>query len=561
MGQALEPLASFGYRASPVTRFYEREGSFVYHHANLLRQPHTTRSARVRGGTGPSTPISMNKKEVVYITTPIYYVNDQPHIGHAYTTIAADVLARYHRLRGRDVFFMTGTDEHGAKVEEAATKAGVTPKEFADRTSAQFRTAFDALAITYDKFIRTTDSEHERQVLVFMQKLKDAGALEAGEYVGLYCTGCEEFKTEKDLIYDQCPVHRQPVEHIKEKNWFFKLHDYIQSVQSLIESGKLHIVPAARREEVLGLFKQELANFSVSREKVKWGIPFPGEDGQTIYVWVEALQNYITGIGYSDDRATFTKYWPHATHFIGKDILKFHAVYWPAMLLAASEEPPKRIIVNGYFQLNGQKMSKSLGNVIAPADMIKQFGVDGTRYLLLSQFPYGEDGNIQADKFVEKYNADLANGIGNLASRVLAMAHKFSGGEMPDYDYIAEDFVLHAKALALQKTVEQELGNGAFFEALRQIWALIKASDDYIQKEQPWKLAKEDPEKLKHVLADLLLTLQELAVLLAPFLPQAAQKLADALAMEELTSFDQARVLLPPGRAFIAVEALFPRKE
>ncbi len=496
----------------------------------------------------------MKKKEVAYITTPIYYVNDQPHIGHAYTTLAADVLARYHRLRGDDVLLLTGTDEHGAKVAASAARAGKRPKEFADEMSARFRDAFLGLNTQFDKFLRTTDEAHVRQVLVFMKKLKASGALYEGEYEGLYCTGCEEFKTEKELTGGNCPVHAKPVEHIKEKNWFFRLTQYLPQVQELIESGRIEIVPATRRAEVLGLFKQELADFSVSRSTVQWGIPFPGDEEQTIYVWVEALQNYITALGYADDRSTFERYWPHATHCIGKDILKFHAVYWPAMLLAAGEEPPQRIIVNGYFQLNGQKMSKSLGNVIAPRELIEKYGVDATRYLLLSQFPFGEDGNIQADRFTEQYNADLANGLGNLASRVLAMVTKFSGGEMPVYD--ARTLVLTPRADVAQQQYTQHMERGAFYEALKTIWSVIADANGYIQEQQPWELAKKDEKAMQQVLADLILVLARMTHMVAPYLPSTAEKLSKALMMDLV---EVGTIQIPPGRVFLPLAPLFPR--
>ncbi len=523
-----------------------------HHNADLLR---TNRSTLVRGEiTDDNT--SMTKKNIVYITTPIYYVNDSPHIGHAYTTIAADVLTRFHKLHGREVFFLTGTDEHGAKVAESAEKAGKKPKAFVDEVSGLFRASFQELNIQFDKFIRTTDEEHERQVLVFMEKLKANGSLYEDEYEGLYCTGCEEFKTEKELVGGNCPVHLNPVEHIKEKNWFFRLTQYLPKVRKLIESGKLEIVPHTRKEEVLGLFKQDLADFSVSRSTVKWGIPFPGDEKQTIYVWVEALQNYITAIGYVDDRSTFKKYWPHATHFIGKDILKFHAVYWPAMLLAAGEVPPRRIIVNGYFQLNGQKMSKSLGNVIAPHDLVQQYGVDATRYLLMSQFPFGEDGNIQADRFTEQYNADLANGLGNLASRVLAMVTKFSGGEMPVYD--KKSLALTPRSETAHKQYEQQIENGEFYESLKTIWSVIADANVFVQQQQPWELAKKDEKTVHQVLADLVLTLVRITHMVAPFVPDTAGKLRAALLLE---NFGLESFIIPAGRAFLPLAALFPRME
>lgn len=503
----------------------------------------------------------MIQENTVYITTPIYYVNDQPHIGHAYTTIAADVLARYHRLRGRDVFLLTGTDEHGAKVAESATKAGKTPKAFADAVSDLFRSAFQELDIQFDKFIRTTDEEHVRQVLVFMDKLKEAGALYEGEYEGLYCTGCEAFKTEKELADGCCPVHLKPVEHIKEKNWFFRLTKYLPKVQELVESGVLEIVPQTRKEEVLGLLRQDLADFSVSRSTVQWGIPFPGEAKQTIYVWVEALQNYITAIGYSDDRTRFDRYWPNATHFIGKDILKFHAVYWPAMLIAAGEEPPKRIIVNGYLQINGQKMGKSLGNVIVPHELVEKFGVDATRYLLLAQFPYGEDGNIQADRFTEQYNADLANGIGNVASRILTMIKKFSGGEMPVYDeeqLKGDPQSIYTRTAEWWSAYDAEMLEYVDpYMAIRKVQTYVTLLDEAVDHHKPWELAKTDSKTLQKVFADLVFGLQNLTWMIFPFLPKAAKKLADALLLDPASS--RSLQCIPPGRVLRPLEPLFPR--
>lgn len=505
---------------------------------------------------------STTTADVVYLTTPIYYVNDSPHIGHAYTTIAADVLARYHRLRGRDVFLLTGTDEHGAKVAASAAKAGKTPKAFADEVSGLFRSAFEELNIQFDEFIRTTDDEHVRQVLIFMEKLKASGALYEGEYEGMYCTGCEEFKTEKELVDGKCPIHLKPVEHVKERNWFFRLKQYLPKVKQLIESGALEIVPRTRKEEVLGLFKQGLADFSVSRSSVEWGIPFPGEAKQTIYVWVEALQNYITALGYADDRPAFEKFWPHVTHFIGKDILKFHAVYWPAMLIAAGEEPPKRIIVNGYLQLDGQKMSKSLGNVIAPHELIQKFGVDATRYLLMAQFPFGEDGNIQAEKFTEKYNADLANGIGNLASRVLTMIQKFCGGEMPVYDLqeLHEEYNDTGRRQSAQ-IYENAIKEFRFDGALKTAMNLVQSCDYFISGEEPWLLAKKNPERLKKVLASLILSLQQIGYEIEPFMPNIAKNLGVALCVEKFTSYEEVEDPIPPGRVFQPLEPLFPRLE
>lgn len=495
-----------------------------------------------------------HEKKKFYITTPIYYVNDQPHIGHAYTTVAADVLARWHRLDGDDVFFLTGTDEHGAKVAESAKKAGLDPKAFADQNSEKFRATFQRLNLSFDHFIRTTDSSHERQVGAFLAKLKDNGALYEGEYRGLYCTGCETFVTEKELVGGKCPIHKTVPSVITEQNYFFRLQDYLAEVERRIREKEIRIEPESRLQETLGLFKQGLEDFSVSREKVTWGIPFPFDPKQTVYVWVEALQNYITAIGYSDDRSRFTAWWPHVMHLMAKDILKFHTVYWPALLLAAGEEPPKRIFLHGFFTVNGEKMSKSLGNVIDPNRLIDQFGDDGARYLLLSQFPFGEDGDIQEGRFVEKYNADLANGFGNLASRVLAMVHKFSGGEVPVADGVSPEVA--EQTTSTRAAVDDALAHCAFERAFQSIARLIAFGDGVIDREKPWQLAKTDPERLKQVLFDLLAIVANVTVLHHPFLPKATAALATALGFGELT---REVPPLPPGRSLATLMPLFPR--
>lgn len=493
---------------------------------------------------------------VRYITTPIYYVNDKPHIGHAYSTIAADVLAHWWRQQGDDVYFQTGTDEHGAKVAESAEKAGKEPKAFCDENGEKFRAVFAALGCSFDRFIRTTDADHERQAVVFVEKLLKSGAVYEGEYEGLYCTQCERFYTEKELLNGLCPDHRIPPQHIKEKNFFFKLSDYAKEVQRRIEANEIEILPTERREEVLGLFKQGMDDFSVSREKVKWGIPFPGSPDQTVYVWVEALMNYVTGLGYVDDRPRFEKYWPTAVHLIGKDILKFHCVYWPALLLAAGEAPPKRIFAHGFFTVNGQKMSKSLGNAIDPLALIETYGVDAVRYLLLTQFPFGSDGDVKQEAFDEKYNADLANGIGNFASRVVTMVQKFSGGEVP----VGEVSVETQKMLnRSQGEFSRALENLQFDRALRVVLDAAAFGDGIIEKEKPWELAKNKDARLPGVLTDLLAILASLVAQIAPFMPGTGEKLADALGIDANARTGQWP--LPAGRALRPLTPLFPRRQ
>jgi methionyl-tRNA synthetase len=367
------------------------------------------------------------------ITTPIYYVNDKPHIGQAYATIAADILARFHRAKGEETFFLTGTDEHGSKVEETARKLGKTPQELCDRNVAYFKKAWKSLDISYDYFVRTTDPRHRKAVEKLLSVLDRATTEDGkkviypGEYSGLYCVGCEKFITEKELVNGLCPDHLQPPKVVTEKNYFFRLSSYLKKVEELIRTDRLKISPEERRRETLGLLKQGLDDFSISREKVTWGIPLPFDPKQNAYVWVDALPNYISAVGYGDDPEQFERWWRdgRVIHLIGKDILKFHCIFWPAMLLALGQEPPDEIFLHGYFTVHGQKMSKSLGNVVDPEYLVGQYGSDATRYLLLTQFPFGQDGDIQAERFVEKYNADLANDLGNLVSRVAKMVKSY----------------------------------------------------------------------------------------------------------------------------------------
>lgn len=473
-----------------------------------------------------------------YITAPIYYVNDVPHLGHAYTTVAADVLARYYRLKGDEVRFLTGTDEHGQKNAESAQKAGLTPQEYVDKRSDEFRKTFEELGVEFGNgniFMRTTDPKHAAAVNVFMKKLYAAGALEEGEYEGLYCKGCEDFKTEKDLVDGLCPIHKTKPELLKEKNWFFKLRDYKDEVRSKIESGELAVEPAARRNEVLGLIK-EAPDFSVTRQRVDWGIPFFKDESQIIYVWVEALQNYISALGYPDGE-DFKNFWQaedaDVTHLMAKDIVKFHAIYWPAMLLAAGEKLPKKIFAHGFFTLNGAKMSKSLGNVIHPSELVNGAwtnsplftlaGADVARYLLMSQFPFGHDGDIREERFLEQYNADLVNGLGNLVSRVSQMVALYLDG-VPKH---------RNKPGFIELDVAEAMDKLRIDHALHKIWDAIKSADHLIDQTQPWELAKmiNEPakkEQLENVLSQLVGYIIGIATELKPFMPETAEKILQA---------------------------------
>ncbi|MEK7653332.1 MAG: methionine--tRNA ligase [Patescibacteria group bacterium] len=498
-----------------------------------------------------------------YITTPIYYVNDKPHIGHAYTTIAADVLARYHRLAGDEVYFLTGTDEHGSKIAEAAQAAGKSPKEFCDENAAKFQMLWDRLDISHNQFIRTTDELHIKGVEKFLGRLKEAGAIYDGEYEGLYCQGCERFLTEKELVNGKCPDHLTAPQLIKEKNYFFKLKEYLSKVAKLIDEGKIKIMPESRRSEVLGLIKQGLDDFSVSRESVKWGIELPFDRKQVAYVWVDALINYISALGYDEDGEKFKKFWPADIHLMAKDIIKFHALYWPAMLIAAGLPAPKVVFAHGFFTVDGQKMSKSLGNTIDPDALIDSFGAEAIRYLLLSQFPFGQDGDIKAGNFSIQYNADLANGVGNFTSRVLSMAEKYlsasgGGGVVPEKDYTFSDEVA-----GIWRQYKEAMDRFQIDAAIEMIKKLNGFGDGYVERQKPWELAKTDPEELKKVIYNLLEIARHLAIMLYPIMPETAERILSFLGQSDWKNRKLAELKdwggLEPGTKVEKGANLFPR--
>ncbi|MFH0853105.1 MAG: methionine--tRNA ligase [bacterium] len=467
-----------------------------------------------------------------YVTTPIYYVNDQPHIGHAYTTIAADVLARYWRNKlGKDkVFFLTGTDEHGDKVAAGAKAEGLEITEFVDKYASKFQETFKRLSIDYNKFIRTTEPEHNDSVQIFMNKLNQAGAVYQGVYEGLYCRDCEDFYREKDLADGQCPVHLKPPELVKEKNWFFRLEKYLRQVEELIASGELVIEPVNINKEVQGLLKQGLKDFSITRERVNWGLDFPVDSSLKIYVWVEALQNYISAIGYGRDDKEFNAWWPADIHLMAKDIIKFHCIYWPAMLLAAGEKLPRKIFAHGFFTVNGQKMSKTLKNAIDPNKLINKFGADATRYLLLSQFPFGQDGDIKESSFDEQYQASLANGVGNLVARVSKMIEQYLDGQINKSIKPSQEFNQHCEL------IEQEIEQLHLQGAIKTIQKALSSLDEVIEKAQPWQMAKEDkPQELKEILSQQAASILKLAQYIQLFMPETGQKIQDQFKQDKIT--------------------------
>ena len=458
-----------------------------------------------------------------YVTTPIYYVNDAPHIGHAYTTVAADVLARWRRLWGDDVVFLTGTDEHGLKVQRAAEERGVTPKEWADVTSARFAEAWAELDITYTDFIRTTEPRHYAAVSQFLQAVHDNGYIELDTYEGLYCVPCEAYYTEDELTGDRCPIHDRPVERVTEENYFFRLSRFTDRLLEHYAAHPEAVQPETRRNEVLGFIKQGLRDFSMSRTSITWGIPLPWDPQHVTYVWFDALFNYCTAVGYGEDRERFDRYWPVDVHLVGKDILRFHAVYWPAMLMAAGEAPPTSVFAHGFLLVGGEKMSKTRLNQIAPADLVADFGSDGFRYHFLADQRFGPDGDFSYESMVARYNADLANNFGNLASRVLNMAVNYCGGVVPD---ARADGPLVAAAAATFAGLTEHLERLDYASGFAAVWDLVRAVNSYIEDTEPWKLHKAgDADAVARVLGDCLEALRIIALLASPVIPRACTAL------------------------------------
>lgn len=452
-----------------------------------------------------------------YITTPIYYASGKPHIGHAFAIVYADVISRRKRALGDDVLFSAGLDEHGSKIEEKAKKENKEPQKFVDEISKSYLEAWTALNISNDEFMRTTSERHKKGVLEFVKKLHDSGDVYEGLYEGLYCVGCEDFVLERNLVNGLCPDHLVPPQKIKEKNYFFNLKKYLPAVKEKIESGELKITPESRRNEALAMLKSGIPDFSVTRESTKWGIPFPYDASQTIYVWAEALLNYITVLDYPDGEK-FKTFWPADAHVIGAEINKFHSVFWPAMLLAADLPLPKEIFVHGLFTVNGQKMSKTVGNIVDPLELVEKFGADTTRYLLLSQFPASEHGDVKAEEFASKYNSDLANGVGNIFERSFTMMVDFKGGKIDENSPV--DSKIKNSAEEAGKNYQNHMENYRLFEALADVFSFIKILDVYINEEKPWILNKNNDPKLEEVLKTLLFGIEKIISWLEPFLPQ-----------------------------------------
>jgi len=464
-----------------------------------------------------------------YITTSIAYTNAFPHIGFALELVQADVLARYHRILGDDVFFLTGTDEHGIKISKAAEKAGKEPEEFVNEISDSFKKLTEILNISNNDFIRTTNKKrHWPAVEKVWLKLKDNGDIYKKKYKGLYCVGCEAFIQEKDLKNGKCPVHQKKPEIVEEENYFFRLSKYASEIEKILEKDEIKIIPEARKNEMLSFIRQGVEDVSCSRlrEKLFWGIPVPGDNSQTIYVWFEALINYISALGYGSAGEDFKKYWPADVHCIGKDIFRFHSLLWPAMLLSLGLDLPKKILIHGFINVNGQKMSKSLGNIINPFDLIEKYGADAVRYFLLREIPSTEDGDFTEKRFKERYNSDLANGLGNLAARLRVMAENYLKTQGLKFKNEIQDLRIQEKIQNIEEEYKDAFEKFKFNEVLRIIWKLVNFSDKYIEEKKPWE-HKNQESKIKNqkVISNLLLILDKIAVLLEPFLPEISKRI------------------------------------
>ncbi|CAN5518770.1 methionine--tRNA ligase [soil metagenome] len=453
-----------------------------------------------------------------YLTTPIYYVNDAPHIGHAYTTVNADAIARWHRLLGNDVFFLTGTDEHGLKVQRAAEAGGVDPREQAERFSGRFRATWDLLGVAYDDFIRTTELRHAVAVQGLMQRVYDNGHIELGTYEGLYCVSCEGYYTEDELVDGLCPIHRRPVELLKEDNWFFKLSRFAEPLTEWLSSGA--VVPDTKRNEALGLVRGGLLDVSVTRTSLSWGVRVPWDPEHVFYVWFDALINYATAIGFGADDERFARWWPSVHHLLAKDILRFHCVYWPALLMAAGIDPPAHIFVHGYLLVGGEKMGKTALNAIAPDELVADFGLDGYRYHFLRDAPLGPDGDFSYEGMVARYNADLANNLGNLLSRVATVVGSKCAGVGPAPQPDSPLAVLAAEVYADAADAWERFSPS---DGLEATWRLIRAANAAREEAEPWKA--EPGAAVDAVLGDALEVLRLVAVLACPALPGTSEEL------------------------------------
>lgn len=510
----------------------------------------------------------MNKK-TFYITTPIYYPSDKLHIGHAYCTTIADAMARYRRMSGHDVFFLTGSDEHGQKIQRKAAEMNVTPQAYVDRIVASFQQLWEKLGISNDDFIRTTQERHHKVVQEIFQKIYDQGDIYKAAYEGKYCTPCETFWTERQLQNGNCPDCGRPVETVQEESYFFRMSKYQDRLLQFIEENPSFIQPVSRRNEMINFIKQGLEDLCVSRTTFDWGIQVPFDKKHVVYVWFDALTNYITAAGFGDDPAKFERYWPADVHLVGKEIVRFHSIIWPVILMALDLPLPKQVYGHGWLVVEGDKMSKSKGNVIDPVGLIEEFGPDAIRYFLLREITLGNDGNFSREALINRINADLANDLGNLLHRSLNMIGRYSEGLLPACGELGEfEQVLQALAKDTVAQYEKAMDEMDINQALKTVWALVSRTNKYIDETAPWALAKDEAQKtrLHTVLHHLAAVLRVVAILVAPFMPHTAPKIWQQLGLGDdfaATIADAGEFgALPVGKAVAQKpEPIFPRIE
>ena len=506
-------------------------------------------------------------KNTFYITTPIYYVNDVPHIGHAYTTVAADFVARYHRLAGEPVFFLTGTDEHGQKVARAAEEKGVAPQEWCDQMIPQWTEVWDRLLISYDDFIRTTEDRHVRPVQQLVQKLFDNGDIYLGHYEGPYCVACETFYQPSEVENGLCPIHERPVEMVKEENYFFKLSSYQDRLLKLYEEKPEFVRPEMRLNEVLSFVKGGLEDLSISRTSFSWGIPIPWDGKHVMYVWIDALQNYITAVGHGSDEDRFNSLWPADFHFIGKDILRHHAVIWPAVLMAAGIDLPRTVFAHGYLTVGGKKMSKTNLTGISPHLLLDTFGPDGYRYHFLREGVFGQDGSFSWEAMVARFNADLANDLGNLVSRTLALLARSFDGLVPEPgEGTSEEETLRTAANKARDGLDHGVRSLDFASGLAAVMEFVSETNHYIDRAAPWNLAKDEASRprLATVLYSALEAVRHLSILINPAMPSASEKIRTQLGLSSgIGALDDELKwgVLAPGTRTERGEGVFPRIE
>lgn len=505
----------------------------------------------------------MSAERCFYITTPIYYVNDRPHLGHAYTMVACDVLARFKRLDGYRVAFLTGTDEHGLKIEKSAKTAGVTPQAQADANSLHFREVAQLMNISNSDFIRTTEPRHKRAASALWEKMKEAGHIYLGSYAGWYSVRDEAYYQEAEVVNGKAPTGAE-VEWVEEPSFFFNLSHWQEKLLAWYEENPTAIMPPSRRNEVISFVKGGLKDLSISRTTFSWGIPVPGEPKHIMYVWLDALTNYLSALGYPDIKTKdFVDFWPADLHVIGKDILRFHAVYWPAFLMAANLPLPKRIFAHGWWTMDGEKISKSLGNIVAPAELVERYGVDASRWFMLREFPFGNDGNFSHAAVVARTNSELANTIGNLAQRTLSMIAKNCEGKVPQcaaLDDVLGNVLANESHAGFYTNAMEEL---RFHDATQVILTLANECNAFIDTQAPWKLKKEDTKRMEAVLYVLAEGIRRIALLLLPFTPAAANGMLDLLVVPEsqrhFGALLQEGAMLKPGTVLPAPVGLFPR--